>query len=56
MSRLDGVFGEMLLAEVLGDLRQLDEVALIARLDLTKEDLINHLMPLIKELIEEGRL
>ena len=44
------------LAEVLADLKELDEVTLIECLDLTTEELIDYLMPRIEELVEEERL
>lgn len=44
------------IAEVIVDLKELDEVSLIECLDLTTEELIDHLMDVIEERNEEGRL
>lgn len=44
------------IADVIADLKELDEVSLIECLDLTTEELIDYLMEAIEERNEEGRL
>lgn len=44
------------IADVIADLKELDEVSLIECLDLTTEELIDYLMDAIEERNEEGRL